>query len=56
MAVSCSLFDVESPGLMVFAGGYGQGSSQQDLTYIINENGNNFVGVTIQYRVGDILN
>ncbi len=32
-------------------GGYGQGSSQQDLSYIINENGNNFVGVAIQYRV-----
>ena len=33
-------------------GGYGEGSSQQDLTYIINANGNNFVGVTIQYRLG----
>ena len=32
-------------------GGYGQGNGQEDLTYIINENGNNFIGVAIQYRV-----
>ena len=38
--------------LKICTGGYGAGSSQQDLTYIINENGNNFVGVTIQYRLG----
>jgi hypothetical protein len=39
------------PHLIDGIGGYGAGSSQQDLTYIINENGNNFVGVAIQYRV-----
>lgn len=39
--------------LTVAVGGYGQGSGQQELSYIINENGNNFVGVTIQYRVSE---
>lgn len=37
----------------IHGGGYGEGSSQEDLTYIIQENGNNFVGVSIQYRVRD---
>ena len=37
--------------LTAMLGGYGAGSSQEDLTYIIGENGNNFVGVAIQYRV-----
>ena len=32
----------------IHGGGYGAGSSQQDLSYIINRNGNNFIGVTIQ--------
>ncbi|KAK5168275.1 uncharacterized protein LTR77_006844 [Saxophila tyrrhenica] len=36
----------------IHGGGYGQGSNQQDLSYIIGENGNNFVGVAIQYRLG----
>lgn len=36
----------------IHGGGYGEGSSQQDLSYIIEANGNNFVGVAIQYRLG----
>ncbi|KAK3716386.1 hypothetical protein LTR37_006536 [Vermiconidia calcicola] len=36
----------------IHGGGYGQGNGQEDLTYIINENGNNFIGVAIQYRLG----
>jgi carboxylesterase type B len=35
----------------IHGGGYGAGNGQQDLTSIINTNGNSFVGVTIQYRV-----
>lgn len=36
----------------IHGGGYGAGSGRQDLTTIINTNGNSFVGVTIQYRLG----
>lgn len=44
---------VDLPVLVwIHGGGYGEGSSQQDLSYIIEENGNNFVGVAIQYRLG----
>lgn len=35
----------------IHGGGYGAGSGQQELSYIINDNDNSFVGVTIQYRV-----
>ncbi len=35
----------------IHGGGYGAGNGQQDLTSIINSNGNSFVGVAIQYRV-----
>lgn len=37
------------------AGGYGAGSGQSDLSYIINDNNNDFIGITIQYRVGHVL-
>lgn len=36
----------------MYLGGYGAGSGQQELSYIINDNDNSFIGVTIQYRVG----
>ena len=36
----------------IHGGGYGAGSGQSDLSYIINDNDNSFVGVTIQYRLG----
>ncbi|TKA65178.1 hypothetical protein B0A55_09223 [Friedmanniomyces simplex] len=36
----------------IHGGGYGQGNGRQDLTAFINTNGNAFVGVTIQYRLG----
>ncbi|KAK6524937.1 hypothetical protein TWF281_011827 [Arthrobotrys megalospora] len=36
----------------IHGGGYGFGDGSQDLTTIIKENGNTFVGVSIQYRLG----
>ena len=36
----------------IHGGGYGAGSGRQDLTSIINTNGNSFIGVTLQYRLG----
>lgn len=35
----------------IHGGGYGQGSGKSDLTALITNNNNSFVGVTIQYRV-----
>lgn len=35
----------------IHGGGYAAGNGQQDLSAIINTNGNGFVGVAIQYRV-----
>jgi carboxylesterase type B len=35
----------------VHGGGYGFGNGQQDMTEIINDNGNSFIAVSIQYRV-----
>jgi carboxylesterase type B len=35
----------------IHGGGYGAGNGQQDLTSIINGNGNSFIGIAIQYRV-----
>jgi carboxylesterase type B len=35
----------------IHGGGYGAGNGQQDLTSIVNGNGNSFIGVAIQYRV-----
>ncbi len=37
----------------IHGGGYGYGDGTIDMTEIINANNNNFVAVTIQYRVGD---
>ncbi|KAK6505892.1 hypothetical protein TWF481_007781 [Arthrobotrys musiformis] len=36
----------------IHGGGYGFGDGSQDLSTIITENGNSFVGVSIQYRLG----
>ncbi|GAC94387.1 carboxylesterase [Pseudozyma hubeiensis SY62] len=36
----------------IHGGGYGAGNGQYDFTQLINANGNNFVGVAIQYRLG----
>ncbi|KAF3096346.1 hypothetical protein TWF103_009914 [Orbilia oligospora] len=38
--------------IWIHGGGYGFGDGSQDLTAIIHENGNTFVGVSIQYRLG----
>ena len=35
----------------IHGGGYGAGDGKQDMTSIINTNGNSFIAVTIQYRV-----
>ncbi|PMD58787.1 alpha/beta-hydrolase [Hyaloscypha bicolor E] len=36
----------------IHGGGYGAGDGKQDMTSIINTNGNSFIAVTIQYRLG----
>ncbi|KAF8857961.1 carboxylesterase type B [Acephala macrosclerotiorum] len=36
----------------IHGGGYGAGNGRQDLSSIINTNGNGFIGVAIQYRLG----
>lgn len=36
----------------IHGGGYGQGNNQVDMTPIISSNGDNFVAVAIQYRLG----
>jgi carboxylesterase type B len=38
----------------IHGGGYGAGDGKQDMTSIINTNGNSFIAVTIQYRVSEI--
>ena len=35
----------------IHGGGYGAGQGSEDLSAIINSNGNDFIGVAIQYRV-----
>lgn len=36
----------------IHGGGYGMGNGQNDLTDLLNDNNNEFVAVTIQYRLG----
>ncbi|OAL49201.1 alpha/beta-hydrolase [Pyrenochaeta sp. DS3sAY3a] len=36
----------------IHGGGYGFGDGTQDLSFIINQNQNDFIGVSIQYRLG----
>ena len=38
--------------IWIHGGGYGLGDGMQDLSTIITANGNTFVGVAIQYRLG----
>jgi carboxylesterase type B len=35
----------------IHGGGYGRGNGRDDLSKLINANGNGFIGVSIQYRV-----
>lgn len=39
----------------IHGGGYGYGDGTQDMTEILNDNGNSFVVVSIQYRVSHAL-
>jgi len=56
----CLFLNVQAPAnasnlpvfVWIHGGGYGLGNGRQDLAAIINENGNDFVGVSIQYRLG----
>jgi carboxylesterase type B len=56
----CLFLNVQSPRnatnlpvlVWIHGGGYGAGSGQQDFTNIVNVNGNSFVVVSIQYRLG----
>lgn len=56
----CLFLNVYSPNnatgplpvfVWIHGGGYGAGNGREDLSSIINTNGNNFVGIAIQYRV-----
>lgn len=39
--------------IWIHGGGYGFGDGTQDMTSIINANGNKFIAVAIQYRVSE---
>jgi hypothetical protein len=61
----CLFLDVYAPAnasnqslpvvVWIHGGGYGFGDGSQDLSTFINSNGNGFIGVSIQYRVGTFL-
>lgn len=56
----CLFLNVQSPAnatnlpvlVWIHGGGYGAGNGRQDFTDLLSVNGNNFVVVSIQYRLG----
>jgi carboxylesterase type B len=56
----CLFLNVQSPAnasnlpvlVWIHGGGYGAGNGQLDFSDLLNTNGNNFVAVAIQYRLG----
>ena len=56
----CLFLNVQSPAnasnlpvlIYIHGGGYGAGNGRQDFSDLLNTNGNNFVVVSIQYRLG----
>jgi len=56
----CLFLNVQSPAnatklpvlVWIHGGGYGIGNGQQDFTDLLTVNGNNFMVVSIQYRLG----
>lgn len=56
----CLFLNVHAPSnaqnlpvfVYIHGGGYGYGDASQDMTELLNANGNNFIAVGIQYRVG----
>lgn len=56
----CLFLNVQSPAnasnlpvlVWIHGGGYGAGNGRQDFTDLLNTNGNNFVAVSMQYRLG----
>ncbi|OAL05040.1 alpha/beta-hydrolase [Phaeosphaeriaceae sp. SRC1lsM3a] len=56
----CLFLNVQSPAnasnlpvlVWIHGGGYGAGNGRQDFSDLLNTNGNNFVTVAIQYRLG----
>ncbi|KAL5117487.1 hypothetical protein ACEQ8H_004652 [Pleosporales sp. CAS-2024a] len=60
MSEDCLFLNVQSPAnasnlpvlVWIHGGGYGAGNGRQDFSPIMNTNGNNFVTVAIQYRLG----
>jgi carboxylesterase type B len=56
----CLFLNVQSPAnatslpvlVWIHGGGYGAGNGRQDFTDLLKTNGNNFVAVSIQYRLG----
>ncbi|KAF1944125.1 acetylcholinesterase precursor [Clathrospora elynae] len=56
----CLFLNVQSPAnasnlpvlVWIHGGGYGAGNGRQDFSGLLNTNGNNFVTVAIQYRLG----
>jgi carboxylesterase type B len=60
MSEDCLFLNVQSPAdalnlpvlVWIHGGGYGAGSGQNDFTELLQANGNSFVVVSVQYRLG----
>jgi carboxylesterase type B len=60
MSEDCLFINVQSPAnasnlpvlVWIHGGGYGAGSGRQDFSDLLTTNNNNFVAVSIQYRLG----